>query len=479
MSTIETANASPVKLISNGTEVATAAPLPVIVISGGGGGSSGTEYVEDAVAPANPTGGVLMSVRKDTLSVSEVSADGDIVAVKATNKGQLHVYSELAASALVIGKVGIDQTTDGTTNLVAAKQSGTWNIGTITTLPALATGANAIGSITNTGFVSTGNVASAAADSGNPVKIGGIYQTTLPTFTTGQRGDAQVDSKGNLRVRVVAGGNATAGDGVSNTVMETQSDATTQNTSTLYKPVWGFVFNGTTWDRQYSVANGMNSTGTGIAASGIIGHFDDTSTGAVTENQFAPVRINSSRELKVNDAAAITLLGPVTETAPASDTASSGINGRLQRIAQNLSTMIADTTAADVNLTKINGTAISNTNPMPVKQVGDTPYFNSAVGSTKYLVVAGAYNLSSYFLENPDATNKCYVQIFDAATIAAVTLGTTVPKWSIALAALEKANLAGLNLSFASGIVIAGTTTSTGSTTAVTGAVANLGYRAT
>ena len=36
-----------------------------------------------------------------------------------------------------------------------------------------------------------------------------------------------------------------------------------------------------------------------------------------------------------------TLVGPVTETAPATDTASSGLNGRLQRIAQRLTSLIA------------------------------------------------------------------------------------------------------------------------------------------
>lgn len=40
-------------------------------------------------------------------------------------------------------------------------------------------------------------------------------------------------------------------------------------------------------------------------------------------------------------AAAATLYGAVTETAPASDTASSGLNGRLQRIAQRLTSLIA------------------------------------------------------------------------------------------------------------------------------------------
>lgn len=41
-----------------------------------------------------------------------------------------------------------------------------------------------------------------------------------------------------------------------------------------------------------------------------------------------------------NQATQITALGALTETAPASDTASSGINGRLQRIAQRLSSLI-------------------------------------------------------------------------------------------------------------------------------------------
>lgn len=43
-----------------------------------------------------------------------------------------------------------------------------------------------------------GNVASAATDSGNPVKVGAVFNTTLPTFTTGQRGDLQIDSRGRL-----------------------------------------------------------------------------------------------------------------------------------------------------------------------------------------------------------------------------------------------------------------------------------------
>lgn len=45
-----------------------------------------------------------------------------------------------------------------------------------------------------------GNIASAATDSGNPVKIGGKYNTTPPTFTNGQRGDLQLSSRGDVLV---------------------------------------------------------------------------------------------------------------------------------------------------------------------------------------------------------------------------------------------------------------------------------------
>lgn len=44
-----------------------------------------------------------------------------------------------------------------------------------------------------------GDVASAAADSGNPVKTGGKYNSTPPVFTNGQRGDFQIDPYGGQK----------------------------------------------------------------------------------------------------------------------------------------------------------------------------------------------------------------------------------------------------------------------------------------
>lgn len=43
-----------------------------------------------------------------------------------------------------------------------------------------------------------GNIGSAVTDSGNPVKIGGKYNATLPTFTDGQRGDIQLTQRGEV-----------------------------------------------------------------------------------------------------------------------------------------------------------------------------------------------------------------------------------------------------------------------------------------
>jgi hypothetical protein len=56
-----------------------------------------------------------------------------------------------------------------------------------------------------------GNVASAATDSGNPVKIGGIFNTTQPTVTTGQRVNLQATNRGAL---IVASGVSNLGTNI-------------------------------------------------------------------------------------------------------------------------------------------------------------------------------------------------------------------------------------------------------------------------
>ncbi|MER9056412.1 hypothetical protein [Mesorhizobium sp. M0910] len=71
-------------------------------------------------------------------------------------------------------------------------------------------------------------------------------------------------------------------------------------------------------------------------------------------------------------AAEAILLGAVTETAPASDTASSGLNGRLQRIAQRLTSLIAGLLSA---------TAMSDAARVPVSQLDGLAVSGSATSA--------------------------------------------------------------------------------------------------
>lgn len=91
----------------------------------------------------------------------------------------------------------------------------------------------------------------------------------------------------------------------------------TANPTTTGAAGFSEIFNGTTWDRQRAISAALDSTGTGITASGVIGQLDDVATAAVTENQFAPVRISTRRALLIEGVAsgtaiATTVSGTVT-----------------------------------------------------------------------------------------------------------------------------------------------------------------------
>jgi len=96
-----------------------------------------------------------------------------------------------------------------------------------------------------------GTIASGAADSGNPIKIGGRYNVTQPTLTDGQRGDAQLDTRSNLSV-FISGKGSTSGAAVSSVT----ADGAGANAGLA---TWsqGALYNGTTWDRMRGDANGV------------------------------------------------------------------------------------------------------------------------------------------------------------------------------------------------------------------------------
>lgn len=97
-----------------------------------------------------------------------------------------------------------------------------------------------------------GNVASSAADSGNPVKMGGKYNSIgyiNPQLTDGMRGDLQVNASGALRVEINNDLNQRA-------IISTPTDALAAQ-SALASTGFTMLYNGTSWDRVRGDLNGM------------------------------------------------------------------------------------------------------------------------------------------------------------------------------------------------------------------------------
>ena len=90
----------------------------------------------------------------------------------------------------------------------------------------------------------------------------------------------------------------------------------------------------------------------------------------------------------------------------------------------------------------------------------------NTVGATAVRMVAGRVVLTAVRAINLTAADA-YLQIFDAAAITDVVVGTTIPTWAVQSDASDPSVGDGLpngGLVFLLGIVVASTTTSTGST---------------
>lgn len=89
---------------------------------------------------------------------------------------------------------------------------------------------------------------------------------------------------------------------------------------------------------------------------------------------------------------------------------------------------------------------------------------SGSISATATLITLNPTAFGGYFIDNPNAS-AVYLQVFDAASVSAVTLGTTVPKLSFSIPANAAANLdSSRGIRFINGIVIAFTTTRTGNT---------------
>lgn len=141
-----------------------------------------------------------------------------------------------AAAQFPVTVAGLDLAT-GNLQSLSVDATGALNVvaaGSITVVQATASNLNA---------QVVGNVANAAADSGNPVKVGGVFNSSLPTLTNGQRGDIQLTTKGTVPIAVGNGANGNLAS------VQTPADGATSGTA-LETDSRQSLWNGASWDRQ-------------------------------------------------------------------------------------------------------------------------------------------------------------------------------------------------------------------------------------
>ncbi len=123
-----------------------------------------------------------------------------------------------------------------------------------------------------------GDAAAAAPDSGKPVKIGGVYNTTAPTYTDGQRGNIQINSRGEIGAAMV-GIAAVSDDTASTTIVYPFSSGSLLGASPRPLANANFLFDASGFVRQRTI-NGAVAAGTGTAAVSAAPH--SVAAGAIT-----------------------------------------------------------------------------------------------------------------------------------------------------------------------------------------------------
>ena len=174
------------------------------------GTTSTTEYSEDAATPSTISGIGVMMERDDALS-SLTPAEGDWVALRSSAEGALWTQ-EFNSDAILADTASMD-TNLGT--VAGAVSSGQMQVDVVASIPA---GDNNIGNVdivtlpasTNTIEI-VGDAAENAAVAGNPVLIGGRYDSSARTLGDGDVGAIALDADG--AVHIADGGNALTIDG--------------------------------------------------------------------------------------------------------------------------------------------------------------------------------------------------------------------------------------------------------------------------
>jgi len=157
--------------------------------------------------------------------------------------------------------------------------------------------------------------------------------------------------------------------------------------------------------------------------------------------------------------------------------------------AQTVRVVLATDQPQLTNALKVDGSAVTQpvsaavgapvfVTPTPSTTGGWTKWNNSnaALKATKAQVKGSAGVLGPMIITNEDTTVN-FVQIFDAAS-ASVTVGTTVPDWTLEIPPLSAMVIpADCGMNMANGITVAATTTRGGNTANTNGVTINVAYK--
>ncbi len=148
----------------------------------------------------NIGGGSVTAVQTTGTNLHTVVDSGTITTVS-TVTAVTAISNALPAGSNLLGKVGIDQTTPGTTNRVDVgvfPDNEPFNLQQVAGTTAVTGGVAGILAV-------GGNVANAVTATANPVPVGGIFTTTPSTLTNGQTATLQFTNLQNVKVDCQSG----------------------------------------------------------------------------------------------------------------------------------------------------------------------------------------------------------------------------------------------------------------------------------
>jgi hypothetical protein len=177
-----------------------------------GTGAITVSFTDPSGTAATPGAGLrpLSTTDKDTItdfydvltggtgySVGDLLARIGILDVNSGTPSATFIWLNLSLGT-ILGSAPASANIERANENVGARQVGTWNV---TIQNSSIEIANDVGNPVPT--TPSGNVAAGAADSGNPIKAGGVYRVTSPTLADGQRGDLQLSSRSNLLIDTI------------------------------------------------------------------------------------------------------------------------------------------------------------------------------------------------------------------------------------------------------------------------------------